>query len=74
MCNCIEEVSEKLKPHGCGLDVPLIIPRDAKAPMPPAKVAVRTYRLDFNKRKTPALVVASFCPFCGEKYPEAAKS
>ncbi|WP_439392580.1 hypothetical protein ACRQ5Q_24470 [Bradyrhizobium sp. PMVTL-01] len=56
----MKEVNEKLAEHNTKIELPLI---GRQQPF------VSTIKLDDKKRGKPILVFASFCPFCGEKYP-----
>jgi hypothetical protein len=66
MCGCIEEIDAKLKPDEQCLNASLFGPR---------RVAVDLIRTDKwvmeNRRNKPKLMIATFCPFCGEQYPVA---
>lgn len=68
MCDCIENVEKRLKaqdpPNNTMLLLNLLGPRRA---------LVATCKRDDKKRQKPSYMMATFCPFCGEKYPERAK-
>jgi len=64
MCSCISEMDNVLREHNTCLVTTLF--------RNPQVVAVRTDKINTRVRKGPATVIASFCPFCGEKYPEHA--
>ena len=62
MCDCIKNVSEKLKEHNTALKLPLLLDGG------PDRVLIETQKADSKNRKKPMNLFASFCPFCGEKY------
>jgi len=68
MCNCIAEFDAKLKDHN-GKIAQAILMRDDKLI---ARLLVQTEKLDAKKRKPVPAVVATFCPFCGERLADAA--
>lgn len=59
-CNCIERVDRKLTEYGVACETNLL---------GPARAVISTYKLSGARKKAPVLE-ASYCPFCGEKYPE----
>jgi hypothetical protein len=62
MCKCAEQVSKKLeKEVGYGLDLAFVLSKP-----------VRTYpRIAVNsRRKRSQVIVPTYCPFCGKKYPK----
>lgn len=61
MCNCITEVNAKLAESNGELAITF---------WPMVRPLLETMKLDTRKRVKPPLVVATFCPFCGEKYAE----
>jgi hypothetical protein len=62
MCDCISTVNAMLSDHNTRITIPLIGPQ-----LP----FVQTEKLDEKRRGKPSFMFASFCPFCGEKYPRA---
>ena len=60
-CSCISEVNAKLAESNGELLMTF---------WPVSRPLMETQKLDTKKRVKPPLVVATFCPFCGEKYPE----
>lgn len=71
MCNCINDTNKALAKLGNNtkLDIPIIF--NARDGLNVAKqCSVLTARIDDHKRKPPARLFASYCPFCGEKYAE----
>lgn len=71
MCQCIKDVEGQLKaifPEATTINLPveLISGRVYVEP------AIYTVKKGKTKRETKALTV-SFCPFCGQKYPDRGK-
>jgi hypothetical protein len=61
MCDCIKTVNEALREHNTTLVFTLL--------GAPNRVCVAAERIENRRdRKKAAAVVATFCPFCGEKY------
>lgn len=58
-CNCIEKVDAKLAEHNVALVTSLF---------GEPKCAVEVYKVDAKKRGKPPVMMASYCPFCGESY------
>lgn len=68
MCGCIEKIDADLAPEHC-LDATLNLLGGAQRPM---IGLIRRDKYEIEKRRgKPRFVIASFCPWCGEKYPEA---
>lgn len=67
MCDCISETDKMLAEHNTTLVTTLFgIPQ---------RVAVSTAQLATGRgKKRAAIMIASFCPFCGEKYGAASPS
>lgn len=64
MCGCISKIDADLKPDGQCLDATMFGDRKATV------MLIRTDKWKHeNRRSKPTRVIASFCPFCGEKYP-----
>lgn len=63
MCNCATRMNELLKPHNYALCRNLLEGDNAPA-------LVEVYKIETKKRTQSISCVATFCPFCGEKYPE----
>lgn len=64
MCDCIARVDESM------------LSRNAKIMLPwfgPQRPFIETTKVDEKKRGKPPRLFATFCPFCGEKYPEIAQ-
>lgn len=63
MCDCIDRVDAKLMAdHGAHLDVNINLDGG------PTTVAIRTRLIEQRRGQRPPFIVATFCPFCGEKY------
>lgn len=60
MCGCISEMDNLLREHNTCLVTTMFRKPDA--------VAIRTDKVNTRQRGGPATVLATFCPFCGEKY------
>lgn len=60
MCDCIQQTNNMLKEH----NVRLVSTMFSK----PEVVVVETAKIDTKKRGRPPVMLASFCPFCGEEY------
>lgn len=62
MCDCIEKLNVHLKEFNTEINVPFWSRSGVLAPF------IETRKLDDRKRGKPKSVMASCCPFCGEKY------
>lgn len=61
MCNCIAEMNGKLAEHNGGIVCTMF--------GKPPRAAIEVYQLETGRgKKRPPKAIASFCPFCGEKY------
>lgn len=60
MCECILTVNQELAQHNTRIHMPIIGP---KIPF------VETIKVDEKRRGKPVRMFATYCPFCGEKYP-----
>ncbi len=66
MCTCIETINADLKPTGQCLDATMFGVGKATT------MLIRTDKWKHeNRRNMPTRIIATFCPFCGEKYAEA---
>jgi hypothetical protein len=64
MCECVNTINEDLKPNGQMLNIDLLSNR-------PMITLVRVDKwISENRRGKHRAIFASFCPWCGEKYPE----
>lgn len=67
MCDCIEQMNEKLEPYGQELNQ-LIMPGSKYAPP-----LISTMWIGGKKLRGKTInLIGSFCPFCGEEYTEEA--
>lgn len=63
MCDCIKTINADLKTEGQCVDATMF--GESKA----TTMLIRTDKwVHENRRKKPSRIIASFCPFCGEKY------
>ncbi len=62
-CDCIESISKTLREEHNALMVCTLFS--------PQKAVIGTEKIDSKKRSRPPMLIASFCPFCGVKYPSA---
>lgn len=62
MCDCANGLNEKLKSMNYRL------PRNLLEKDPP--VLIEMHKIETRKRTPSHSLIASYCPFCGEKYPE----
>jgi hypothetical protein len=60
-CNCFSQINEHLKTYGGELLCNLL---------EPPRAIISTYREKAVRGKKMPIVFASFCPFCGGKYPK----
>lgn len=65
MCNCAKDLNENLKQHNYRLTRNLL--QGDEAP-----VLIEMHKIEPKKRSPNTSMVASYCPFCGKKYPERA--
>lgn len=68
-CNCITVVNDDMKAKGrdCRIDYAIVMIGDTSKKMV-ARCQIVTERPS-KKRKAPETVIATYCPFCGTKYP-----
>lgn len=59
MCECIHEANTMLASRNGELVITLY---------PVVRPVIETMKLNSKKREKPPMMVASYCPFCGEKY------
>ena len=68
MCNCVTLANRELAKHNteiCRVDT-----ISMKTGQFERRMTVPTTKIDSRKRGTAMKVFATFCPMCGEKYPE----
>lgn len=63
MCDCISEMNTKMKAHPEGENTILVTTLFGTP-----KATVATCKRRDKVRKKASIVLASYCPFCGEKY------
>lgn len=66
-CDCIETVNAKLAEHNAQILLPMFVLGGG-----PKRPFIETTKLDEKKRGKPPAMFATFCPFCGKPYVEAA--
>ena len=67
-CNCIALAGKKLEPHNTRLIVSISLTGACD------RAVIATERIkSLRDNKRPLHVVATYCPFCGKKYPEEKK-
>lgn len=68
MCECLANLNRDLKPAGQCVDATMFGVGKATT------MLIRTDKwVHESRRNKPSRIIASFCPFCGEKYPESAE-
>jgi hypothetical protein len=63
MCKCASKLNEKIKPMNYALSRNLF-----EGDAAPALIEIA--KIDRKKRTASMSLVASYCPFCGKKYPK----
>lgn len=63
MCKCFQEVNEKLRERNGQLNFNLLAPPDKQV------VTIDVIKIK-PRGQRPGILIAAFCPFCGEAYPE----
>jgi hypothetical protein len=71
MCDCITLTEEALvrEDSNTKLGVSILISRSTGQSRTVVEIA--TYKRDPKKREKPLGMIPTYCPFCGEKYPES---
>jgi hypothetical protein len=64
MCNCIALTDKALEPMNALVDVNLSLSGG------PTTVSIRTSLIEKRRGARPPVLIPSFCPFCGERYPK----
>jgi hypothetical protein len=64
MCECIERINPLLKPYNTQLELVLFFDGT------PIRPVIGVEKVDSKVRGKPTGIIAKYCPFCGEKYPE----
>jgi len=60
-CDCVDQIDAKLADRNTKLNLEVFSER----------CVVESMKIDSKKRGAPVRVLASYCPFCGKKYPES---
>jgi hypothetical protein len=68
MCNCAAIADAKLASMNTHIDWAQLISPDGKLSR---RLKIATAKSDKRKRQGASILVCTFCPFCGEKLPEA---
>jgi hypothetical protein len=68
MCDCLSMVNRELAKHNTHVD--LVDTINMTTGKFEQRMAIPTARTNTRKRGSPMKVFATFCPMCGEKYPE----
>ena len=73
MCDCIKETNEKLIENGINtqLDIPFVFTREGNAIEKTPRILIATCKADISKKEKAMKIRATYCPFCGEKYPDS---
>jgi hypothetical protein len=67
-CTCIDLANKELELHNTELALAISMTGEC------AKAIIETHRiLKLRDGKRPLRVVATYCPFCGKKYPKSKK-
>ena len=64
MCDCVKRFDEWLSPHNGRIAMAMQVTEEMDLR---ARLCIATEKLDKSKRKPVPLVMANYCPFCGEK-------
>lgn len=65
MCECIRLINEQLEERNTHISRKIAY-KDGELKVLGA--VIETYKIDSKKRGKPFTLLASYCPFCGEKY------
>jgi hypothetical protein len=66
MCTCIAQLTKTLREENTEFDFAHGWFNKSLR----TRLQIRTKKIDSSKRKPAMSVMTSYCPFCGEKYPE----
>lgn len=69
MCDCITYVNAKLAERNTQIMASISFAKDDMSDSMEVPV-IATEKVDTKKRGRPAIMVPTFCPFCGTKYPK----
>lgn len=65
MCDCIQTMNARLRDEHNGVLITTLFGNP--------RAVIGTEKLDSKRRGKPPVAIASFCPFCGDRYPEFEK-
>lgn len=68
-CRCIGKITKVLAKQNVRLSLAFVLSRSGKKWEEAAVVAVERIPTTPPTRKKPPALIATFCPFCGVKYP-----
>lgn len=63
-CDCAKKADEKLAEHNTAIDWGWLIAPNGRTEH---RLVIKTRKLNPKVRKPATLLVATFCPFCGQK-------
>jgi hypothetical protein len=69
MCNCIDRVNKGIKVYNSELHIPETINFNTGECGSANRVMIMADRIGAKKYGTGRNLLATYCPFCGEKYP-----
>ncbi len=69
MCDCMSNIDKHLKAQEPANNTMLVFNL-----LGPARAVIATCKRDEKKRQKAAYMLATYCPFCGERYETEAKS
>lgn len=71
MCDCITLTKEALVRQGSNTELGTSILINRSTGKARTVVEIATHKRDPKKREKPLGMVPTFCPFCGERYPDS---
>jgi hypothetical protein len=72
MCDCVEKINKMLEPGGHRLNTAINFDGRPEVPLI-SLIRTDAWKIE-SRRGKPSSFWPSYCPFCGEKYPEADKA
>lgn len=67
MCECIKDINEQLISRNLKVKIPIASRQGQLVALTPEIV---TEKIDNSKKAGSAVLMAAYCPWCGEKYPD----